>query len=134
MTDYFEWTKDMSVGDTHLDGQHQRLLSQINKIYEAIAHGATVKEVSEAIDFLEKYGKEHFYDEEAYMLKHQYPYEEEHHKEHYSFIKSSKLFKEKLGSGIDPREVILDIEAYLGQWWVKHIRQEDKKYATFIAD
>ena len=132
MATYFKWTEGMSVGESSIDSQHQRLLSQVNKIADAISFGATSKEVNEAIDFFDKYTEEHFAYEEEYMKKHNYPDLEEHKREHQNFIKNSSTFKEELKSGIDPRELILDVETYVGQWWMKHIGKADKKYHDFI--
>jgi len=53
MAIYFEWTKDISVGNVDIDTQHQRLLAQINKILDDIINGVSEKEVEEAIGFLD---------------------------------------------------------------------------------
>jgi len=134
MSNYFKWTTNMSVGEGDIDTQHQRLLSQVNKISDAMVFGATSKEVAEAVDFFDKYIKEHFTYEENYMKKYNFPFLEEHKKEHANFIKSSALFREKLKSGVNPRELTFDLENYLGQWWMKHIGKEDKKYRDFIVE
>ena len=132
MSIYFEWTEDMSVGEDHIDNQHQKLLLQINKIIYAMTFGATSKEVSEAVHFFDEYVNEHFTYEEKYMKEHNYPDFDEHKKRHKDFAKNNLDFKKRLKSGIEPRELILDIETYIGQWWLKHIGQEDKKYHDFI--
>jgi hemerythrin-like metal-binding protein len=132
MSIYFEWTKDMSVGEDHIDNQHQKLLLQINEIIHAMTFGATSKEVSEAIHFFDGYVNDHFSYEEEYMRKYNYPEFDEHRGRHKEFILNNLSFKKKLNSGVSPRELILDIETYIGQWWLKHIGQEDKKYHDFI--
>ncbi|MBI3888202.1 hemerythrin family protein [Candidatus Nomurabacteria bacterium] len=134
MSTYFRWIESMSVGESDIDKQHQRLLSQVNKIEDAISFGATSKEVAEALEFFDKYIQEHFSYEESYMKEHNYPYLEEHKKEHENFIKNNSLFKEALKRGLNPRELILDVETYLGQWWMKHICKVDKKYHDFISE
>jgi hemerythrin len=120
------------VGEDHLDNQHKKLLAQVNKVIEAMVFGATSKEVSEAISFFDEYITEHFSDEEDYMRKHNYPNLKEHQEKHQDFIKSYFSFKEKLKSGVEPRELIMDIETFLGQWWITHIGKEDRKYHIFI--
>jgi hemerythrin-like metal-binding domain len=132
MSIYFEWTKNLSVGESHIDNQHQKLLAQVNKIIEAMVFGATSKEVVEAVSFFDEYVKEHFSYEEDYMRKNNYPGLEEHKKRHQEFKKNNFSFKEKLNAGVSPRELIMDIETYLGQWWITHIGKEDKKYHNFI--
>jgi hemerythrin len=134
MSNHFEWKKNMSVGEDHIDDQHKRLLLQINKIIEAVDLGATSQEVREAISFFDKYTEEHFSYEEDYMGKYNYPDLEEHKKKHQDFIKNNLIFKEKLNNGVSPTELIKDIEVYIGQWWMKHIGKEDGKYYTFIKN
>ena len=94
--------------------------------------GATSQEVSEAVRFFDEYVNEHFAYEEKYMKEHDYPDFNEHKKRHKDFIKRNIDFKKKLKSGAEPRELILDIETYIGQWWIKHIGKEDQKYHDFI--
>jgi len=31
-------------------------------------------------------------------------------------------------------EMLQEVETFLGDWWVKHIGQEDKKYADYIRE
>ena len=128
----FKWTKEMSVGEEHIDHQHQRLLEQLNKVIDAIVFGATPKEVFEAVDFFNKYFREHFSYEEKYMQENNYPGLEEHKNKHEDFVKKYFIFKDKLDRGDDSGELIMEIETYLGQWWIEHIGKEDQKYHHFI--
>jgi hemerythrin len=129
----FVWTKDLSVGEDHIDEQHKRLLSQVNKIIHIMTFGATSKEITETLYFFDEYINEHFIYEEDYMKKNKYPYIDEHKKKHKDFIKSYLLFKKQLYGGVKPERLIMDIETYLGQWWINHIGKEDKKYHDFIS-
>lgn len=132
MINYFEWTKDMSVDEDNIDYQHQQLLEQLNKIIDVMFLGTKSKEVSEAVSFFEKYYKEHFSYEEYYMEKHNYPALEEHKSKHGDFIKKYFAFKEKLGKGVKLDELTMEIEKYLGKWWIEHIGREDQKYRLFL--
>jgi hemerythrin-like metal-binding protein len=116
MSIYFEWTKSMSVGESNIDEQHQKLLSQLNKIIDAIALGVKSKETSDAISFFDEYIKEHFSYEEYYMQEHSYPYAGEHIKKHEDFIKNYVAFLDKLSSGENANELIMEVETYLGQY------------------
>ncbi len=132
MSIYFEWDKNMSVDESHIDSQHKKLLSQLNKIIYVMSFGATSKEVREAIVFFDEYVKEHFAYEENYMTENKYPKLHEHKKRHKNFISNYLSFKTKLKSGADPRELVMEIETYLGQWWIKHIGKEDQEYHNFV--
>jgi hemerythrin-like metal-binding protein len=128
----FQWTKDMSVDENNIDHQHQRLLEQLNKVIEAMVFGTSSKEVSEAVSFFDQYFREHFVYEENYMREHRYPALEEHKVQHGDFIKKYFAFKDKLDSGTNSDKLIMEIETYLGKWWIEHIGKEDQKYHYFI--
>jgi hemerythrin len=132
MTIYFKWTKDMSVGEDHIDHQHQELLEQLNKIIEVMISGAQPKEVSEAVDFFDRYYQEHFSYEEHYMKENNYTFLEEHQGKHKEFMDKYIAFKNRLEGGSRLNELVLEIETYLGQWWIEHIGKEDQKYHHFI--
>ncbi|MFA6257726.1 MAG: bacteriohemerythrin [Candidatus Paceibacterota bacterium] len=132
MSIYFEWTTSMSVGESHIDEQHKKLLSQINKIIDAISLGVKSKETSEAIGFFDDYIKEHFSYEEYYMQEHSYPFIEEHVSKHDNFIKNYVAFLGRLNSGENANDLIMEIKKYLGEWWINHIGKEDQKYHNFI--
>lgn len=132
MSIHFEWTKDISVGDDIIDGQHQKLLAQVNKIIDTILSGVTSEKVSEAISFFDKYIAEHLAYEEKYMLDRGYPDFEHHKKQHNEFVANSIIFKEQFDKGYEPKQLILDTEKYLGNWWLHHIGVEDKKYYLYF--
>lgn len=132
MSIYFEWTKEMSVGEDHIDEQHKKLLDQINKTIIAIVAGVSHEEILKALNFFEDYYEEHFPYEEEYMKKHSYPEIEEHKKRHEEFIKNYLELKEKFKSGASPDSVMVDIEKHLGEWWIEHIGKADQKYHAFI--
>lgn len=131
---YFEWTKNMSVEEGNIDHQHQKLLDQLNKVIDAMVFGVDSKEVHEAVNFFDKYCKEHFSYEEHYMKEHSYPYIEEHKNKHQEFSGKYIVFKEKLNSGMSAEQLITEIETYLGKWWIEHIGKEDQKYHSFIKE
>jgi len=128
----FEWTPSISVGDAVIDGQHQRLLGQVNTLLSYIISEKNDALIVEAVSFLDKYISDHLAYEEKYMSDHKYPDIENHIKYHKDFIEHYKVFKEKLDAGVSRETLALEIEQYIGDWWIAHIGYEDKKYAEFI--
>lgn len=131
MVIHFEWTKEMSVGEDAIDAQHQLLLKQLNSLFDIMASKATRAEVEKALNFLEKYITEHFAYEEQYLKKRGYAELKEHKKYHDDFRKKYESFKTKVQSGTISLIVLIEIEEFLGEWWVQHITSEDRKY--FLA-
>lgn len=128
----FEWTPEISVFDTKIDGQHQRLLGQVNTLLSYIVSEKNDAIVIDAVKFLDKYISEHLAYEKKYMLEHKYPDIENHIKLHEDFIKHYKTFRERLNAGVPRESLALEIENYIGNWWLSHIAVEDHKYAEFI--
>jgi len=124
----------MSVFDEKIDAQHQKLLNQVNVMLSSILGGKGHETVHDAINFLDKYIFEHLAYEEVYMSEHKYPDIENHKKMHRDFIEHYKKFKKNFEAGASKEVLALDIEQYIGNWWIEHIGVEDKKYALFVKN
>lgn len=129
----FEWSPQISVGEDILDEEHQALLETINKLLAAILNREPKEKIEETIAFLDAYIDLHFKHEEEYMRENNYPEIEEHKELHGYFILQYNAFKERLSKLGPQNELALDVETYLGNWWLEHIAKEDKKYATHIT-
>lgn len=90
-------------------------------------------EVQNALAFLNEYAKEHFTYEEKYMKENDYPELESHKKQHENFVRNYLKFKNDFDNGASSEKLILEIEKFLGEWWIEHIGHEDKKYSVYIG-
>ena len=129
----FRWSEEISVGDELLDSQHRQLLLQVNKLLEAMLEG-DVEVINNVIDFLDTYISQHLTHEELYMTEHKYPQVEEHKQLHKNFIDSYESFKKRLQQQGPNESLVMDVENYIGNWWMNHIGVEDKKYANYIIN
>lgn len=129
----FEWTKDISVNEGTIDLQHQKLLLQVNKLIEATLNKVDETVLAEAVKFLETYIREHFQYEEQYMKSINFPEIAEHIELHKNFIDHYVLFKDRIADE-NKLGVLLEMETYMGNWWLTHIGKEDKKYALFLGN
>jgi len=118
----------MSVGEPMIDSQHQKLLNQVNKVIDSMVFGARSEEVKTAVDFFKQYADEHFAYEEAYMESLAYKDIVDHKALHKEFINKYNDFRALLDGGTALDAVLIDVEGFLGQWWVDHIGHEDQKY------
>jgi hemerythrin-like metal-binding protein len=133
-TAHFEWTPNMSVGESTIDAQHQKLLSQLNTVIDAMALGSNSAEVANALKFFEQYVNEHLAYEETYMRRHEYAELDAHKKAHEGFRRKYAEFKKQFDSGTTPFLLLVDMEGFLGQWWIEHIGHEDRKYYLAFKD
>ena len=130
----FQWTPELSVGNDTIDTQHQTLLNNINKLSHETSTENIGLTVRETIIFLENYIKNHFTYEEEYMLQHKYPAYKEHKAMHEKFTKKCMEFKESIIANGSSNALVMEIRAYLGNWFLNHIVTEDQKYEMFILD
>jgi hemerythrin len=128
----FEWTPDISVNNATIDTQHQELLAHINTLLAIVSGVESEETLEETIAFLDRYIAEHFLYEEAYMEESSYPDIEAHKKIHADFNEQYEIFKKKLRDSGPSQSLVLDVETYLGTWWINHIGVDDKKYALWI--
>jgi len=130
----FQWEDKYSVNEPHIDEQHKKLLDEINILLESIMNGSSSEKIDEVVNFLEQYVNEHFAYEEQYMLEHNYPELEEHKKGHHDFSVQYNIFKDDLKKHDSVEKLAMEVEKYMGEWWVNHICDEDHKYARYIKE
>ena len=127
------WTQDNSVGVEELDGQHQKLFSIINNLYDLMRESKTEKELQKVLQELIDYAKYHFNTEEKYFDEYKYPNKDVHISYHRAYEEKVNNFMIESKKGL---EVIIsyDVLDFLEDWWLKHINIEDKKYSTFFHE
>ena len=130
----FEWTPAISVGDPIIDKQHQKLLKEVNILISDTFSEEKDAVIYEAVAFLSEYIREHLAYEEKYMELHEYPGRDAHKLLHDNFVEQYETFKKQLIKGASKKELIMEIEQYIGNWWIQHITVEDKKYALYIRE
>lgn len=126
-----EWTPNLTVGVASIDDQHKKLFDMADQLFEAGRNNKTKEFISEMLDFLDKYTKQHFQSEETYMRSINYPGYEDQRKMHADFIASlAKLRKDYDESGGNIL-VILNANQMVVDWLLKHISIEDKRIGDY---
>jgi hemerythrin len=122
------WSEELSVGVAEIDQQHQKLISMINDLNDAMINGKGKEALRDVINGLITYTATHFKIEERYFD--QFGYEESslHKNEHADFVKKVSDFRdgyvsEKLGLSIN-------VMKFLSDWLTCHIKGSDKKYTA----
>lgn len=128
------WTEDLSVGVELIDKQHKVWFEKADKLFEAGKAGLAAAYVGQMLDFLDEYTKQHFRDEEAYMLKIKYPEYDTQKKLHEGFIvelaKLKKSFEESGGNLL----VILNANQMVITWLTNHISVVDKRIGKYVRE
>ena len=126
-----EWTENLAVGIDNIDNQHKILFEKVNQLLDACSAGQGKTVIIDTLDFLRDYTKEHFGDEEKYMLSINYPDYDSHKKLHIEFIEElEKVNNEYIESG-NKLLLTLTINSLVVKLLTNHISIEDKKIGNF---
>jgi hemerythrin-like metal-binding protein len=134
-----QWTEDLATGVEKIDEQHKELFEKINDLVAAVKQSACKYKIGDVIKFLEDYVAFHFGEEEAYMLRFDYPDYRGHKAQHEKFIANfNELKKElpKLEGGSKPGSYDLSVETnrVVVDWILDHIAKVDKRLGVFLKD
>ena len=124
------WSDSFSVGVKEIDDQHKVLLKLLNMQTKRSEGGQGLSDLEDMLKRLKKYSVIHFETEEKLFAKLNYPDAESHVKMHRAFIETIEEYEKDLKekrSGLPE-----DLQSFLVNWYVNHIRKEDLKYGKFL--
>ena len=85
------------------------------------------------MQFLEEYAVVHFQTEEGIMIDNEYPFVEQHRKEHATFIKYFLHLKEILQDKSEDRIYLtFRIQLFLGDWIINHTAKTDRHLGNYL--
>ncbi len=127
-----QWDGSFSVKVAEIDQQHQKLVSMINELNDAMRQGKGKDVLGKIINGLISYTATHFNTEEKYFDRFGYPETDSHKKEHVAFVKKVSEFK----NGFEQGKLGLSIEVmnFLSDWLKNHIKLTDMKYSKFFNE
>lgn len=132
MSNFVEWSNELSVGIEEIDEQHKLLVGLLNQIHEAIQqrHGAEV--TGEIIERLLEYTRTHFAVEESLMRILHYPDYESHKEKHEHLVEQLIVYRTKLAEG--KSSISFELAHFLKVWLTKHILETDKCYTNYFLE
>ena len=127
-----DWDESLRLGHAAIDMQHMEIFAQINNLSEKITEGADNIEVRDMLNYLDKYAKKHFFDEEKLMVQYNYYGILKQKKQHTQFKNEIDEISQMLRKKVSPIEIALKIETALLQYFSSHVAVVDKEMADFI--
>ncbi len=126
----FTWDSRLKTNITVCDEQHQKLISILNDLHEAMRIKKDKELIGKTLTELIDYTIYHFQTEEKLLEEHQFPYLNNHRAEHLNLTNEVKDLKKRYDSG----ETVLTTEvlSFLKNWVNDHIIGMDKNYTTFL--
>jgi hemerythrin len=124
------WKAVYETGIVALDKEHQGLIAEINRLYEALRDKRGEKVLGEILNMLENYTVHHFQHEEKLMAEYNFPGLAEQQEKHRELIQAVQDIKERASSGGE--EPAKELFKFLRIWLLEHIVEVDKQYGSFL--
>ena len=125
-----KWNDSFSVNIVEIDQQHQKLVSLINDLNQAMLQGMGKAALTNILNELVSYTVNHFGTEEKYFAQFKYPDSDSHKKEHLAFVEKVAAFKKDFDSG--RLGLSIEVMQFLSDWLQNHIKGTDKKYGPYF--
>ena len=127
-----QWKDEYSVGITHIDQDHKKLISLLNQFTVAYDHAMDEDFEKKALEELIEYTQYHFKREEKLMSDNDYPDFDAHQAKHQEMI-------EQVGTFVDlynekGHDALKEISEYLTVWLISHINGTDKEYTQYLNE
>ena len=127
-----EWGEELEIGLPSVDGQHEKLVSIINTLNDALEIGSANRVLSSVFDDLCDYTQFHFAYEEKLFKQYHYKETEKHIQEHQELIANIRVLKRKMREG----DFMVSVEtmSFLKDWLSVHILQSDKAFVPYLLE
>ena len=126
----FSWTNDLYTGNTLIDGDHRKLVDFVNTFFQSMQSGQDNGRISNEMQELIAFTKEHFRREQAEMGRIGYVAALAHEAEHSMLLKQLVELKEMLDAG--SRMNNSAVAMFLSGWLRNHILTADMKLAAAL--
>ncbi|MCW7755314.1 bacteriohemerythrin [Desulfobotulus sp. H1] len=123
------WDDSLNVRVQNIDEQKRKIVEHINKIYVKHMEKAEPRVLFDLINELGEGLRIHFALEEKIMQQQGYPELVDHRKLHKLFIRKTLNIRRALADS--PENVKAESLAYLGEWFLNHIRTDDQRFAPY---
>lgn len=128
----FKWDDAMSVGVKAMDDDHKKMMSLINRLYEAVKKNKESNVLESTFTELFAYIDRHIENEERLLKNAGFPKLPAHKKEHRACIKELRTIYAQYMADKE-RMLSLDLLAMLCSWWKKHVLVSDMKYKEHLS-
>lgn len=121
------WKPEYSVNIPALDSHHQKLFHILNTVYENVMTSPELDRILPKVDELLEFTSHHFSTEEQYMREQGFPDIDDHIAKHSAFTHTIDALRTRYND--NDLEVSRDLIILLGDWLLRHVLKEDRKYS-----
>jgi hemerythrin len=125
---FMEWTQELETGIKEIDSQHRQFVNLINELDDAI-QTSNADGIKHVIEGVLNYTITHFEFEEELMQKAGFSSLKAHQQSHEYFMRKVAVLRGRFNAG---ENVSLLLLSMLKDWFVKHIKDEDRNYIDSV--
>lgn len=124
------WNDGYSVNIKSVDAQHQKLVSLLNELHDAMVVGKGKEVLGSVLNKIIDYTIYHFKTEEKYFDEYGYPESEVHKQQHREMVEKVGALRDKFEAG--ENVLTLDVMNFLRDWVHDHILGSDKLFGPYL--
>jgi hemerythrin-like metal-binding protein len=128
----FTWSREYSVGNDLMDGEHQTLFEMGDRLHNAMLAGRGHAVLRSLFTQLADYTRTHFSHEEALMARCAYPELTAHADLHRELTARFSQLQDDLNGG--KTEITMDTLQFVRDWLQRHIDKKDRLVARHVRE
>ncbi|GHD61208.1 hypothetical protein GCM10017083_48370 [Thalassobaculum fulvum] len=124
------WEHDLELGVPRIDDEHKELLDLVNRFYRQVKEHTVGGVLDATFRDLQRYAREHFAEEDAFMTRISYTGYTAHKAAHDQFIERLEAIYASYRAGSGGAET--ELLGLLGNWWTTHLKGADRELALHV--
>ncbi len=129
--DIYKWNDGLKINHDKIDDDHKLIIEKARELSEFMMKGKGKEKIVETVDFLNRYVKTHFREEEQLQEKWGYPKRTEHKASHKYFIDQLDMLSEKIKQEPNSTKNCIELNKLISGWFVNHIKRMDTDLTAF---
>jgi len=130
--DMYKWDDRLKVNHPKIDQDHKLIIEKARELSECMMRGQGKEKIVQTVDFLNKYVKTHFEEEEKIQKKHGFPDLEAHQKNHRYFIEQLGALTIKIKEDPNSSKNAIELNKLIAGWFINHIKRMDVEVAKHL--
>ena len=126
---YIDWDSRRQTGISCIDKQHQRIVADINDLYEVSLKTDQREVLADVMNEMVDYMAKHFTFEEELLDQAGYEFIKAHERMHFLFLNHLDEYHARFRDG---ENVMPEIMGMLKTWWENHITNEDTDFVVLV--
>jgi hemerythrin len=127
-----ELDPSLLTGVDSIDRQHRELFARVRALQDSTRTRTSHAEVLRLLDYLDRYAREHFADEEGLMAGAGYPKLDGHREEHRHFLKELAALRGELDRDGATALLVIHTGNRITEWLREHVYRTDLALAAWL--